>query len=323
MTVRSSSCRWIWTAVGCAVSMTICVPRWVVADKHAPSPPVVCPCPAFFRDLPPLGAETPRALAEQLLRGLASADRRQVVACFDCGSAESLGTAYLFAGVAEVAGRQRKLASAVRERFGQAGVDAVRGDLGIDLQEPGELLPPDKVKALLGRVEWVTEKDTTVARFPEPLGNGGWLHMHRTEGRWYVSPPETDALRTLFSAAALEQMTKLVRSAQTAMEGSSSLKEFRGKLAALRKEHKLAPGQIVGASSDVEPPGDKPAPKDRPKGEAAALPIKHFRAEVRNRLDTSLAGAVLLDLTIETPEPADISLMLTSKGTEGGGVYKT
>src|SRR5438105_1753348 len=131
MAVRSSSFRWVWTAVGCVVLMTICIPRWVVADKPALSPRVVPPCPAFFRDLAPLGAETPRALAEQLLHGLASADRRQIVACFDCGSAESLGTAYLSAGVAEVAGRQRKLASAVRERFGQAGVDAVRGDLGI------------------------------------------------------------------------------------------------------------------------------------------------------------------------------------------------
>ncbi len=249
------------------------------------SPP---PCPPLFRDLPPLGAETPRAAAERLLNGLLEGDRRQVLSCFDLQSARSLAAALTYADTAELLVRTRKFKDTLEKRFGQRGIDAVRGELGIELQPRGAVLSRQDVKEYLARLEVVTEGGTSVARVPNPLGKDTWLRLHKLEGRWYVTaPPESRELATATGAAWLERWGQILKQAGEALEKSTSLEQFRHRLKELKAKDEITPA--LGLAEEQEP---GTATKPLEEGKAEKLPAQHFRAEVTSRLDPGLGEAV-------------------------------
>lgn len=272
------------------------------------SPPKSPPsCPPFFQKLPGLGAETPRAVAERLFNGFLHADRPQILSCFDLRSARSLATAMLYAETAEFLAQAGKFAGALEKRFGQRGIDAVRGELGIELPAGRPALFTQDIKDYLSRLEIITENGTSVARLPSPFGKDEWLRLHKLEGRWYVTASSSGDLAAIMGAANLEKTAQLLKQASEALIQSKSLDQFRRKLKELQAKYNVTPA--LGLS-------DVPKPVAASEGgKAKKLPAGHFRVELTNRWNPLLGEAILQELVIETPEPAWVELILDDEGT--------
>jgi hypothetical protein len=160
-----------------------------------------------------------------------------------------------------------------------------------------------------------TEGGTSVARLPNPLGKDSWLRLHKLEARWYMTaPPEVQELTAVMMAASLERMGQFVKQADEAAKKSMSLEQFRHRLKALQAKYGIPPA--LGLAHE---PGPRPTAKVTEGDKSKSLPAGHFRAEITNLLDPWLGSAVLQDLLIETPELAEVQLMLKSPGEASGG----
>ena len=175
------------------------------------------------------------------------------------------------------------------------------------------------MKEYLSRLEIIREGGTSAARLPDPLGKKDtWLRLHELEGRWYVTAsPEAGDLTNALVAATLEQATQLVKQAGEALEKSTSLEQFRQRLKELKAKHDIAPARGL----PKEPKSGAAVEAEGGKGKG--LPEGHFRAELTNRLDPLIAEALLQELVIETPEPAEVQLMLEGPGGGSGTIEKT
>ncbi len=302
-----------WRALLAAGALIIVSPSalWLAAEP-AGVRPAESSCPPVFQKLPPLGAPTPRELVKKFLTGAIRGDKDKVLSCFDLRTTQSLATAILFGDAVESAARTHKLVAAAQERFGQSGVDALRGELGIEFKEA--LPSEEKLADYLSRINLVTQGDTSVALTPIPAGQGDSLRMHKLDGRWYVtSAPEVSPLGASFAASVLESMGRVLSKAEEAASTSQSLEQFRQKLRQLSRENKIAPA--LSAAPSVE---RRSAPET-----VKPLATGHFRAVARNEIDPSMANALLVDLEIETPEPAEVELMFLSAHGGGGDIHTT
>lgn len=301
--------------MACALSFAIVAPL-AADDKGAAKPKPAPTCPPFFQKLPPLGAETPREVARRFWNGIAQGQREQVLSCFELNSAESLATAFSYAQAGELLAKTAKLHDHVQKRFGQSGIDTVRGELGVELQK-AEFSKQDFDKNL-AKLEVVTEGDKSIARMPNPLGKQRSLRMHKFEGRWYLSAESAASDATMFIAAAtVDQMVKIVQQADEAVTQGDSLKQFQQKLKEINAKYRISPASTLETDNRPDAATDKSA-----QAAANKLPAGKFRITVHNRLDPSAAEAIVQDLFIETAQPADLTLMLKGPETGSGRSWK-
>lgn len=215
-------------------------------------------CPPYFRDLGPLGGETPREVAERFLKGVVEGNGPQIVSSFDLSSLESLGTAAMYAETAKATALARKLDTRIRERFGERGVRALADQLDLRWSGTDEFVPFDDVEELLSKMEIITEGDQSVTRIPSPWGSGDWLRLRKSGGRWYVMPPQEAEARpgadvtAVLIAGYLEQSLSQLQQIEKAVENSESVDEFEEQLGQF-DEAKEGSRVSPGMSDDSRP----------------------------------------------------------------------
>ena len=191
-------------------------------------------CPSYFRDLPPLGAESPRALGEKLLMALHDGNKPRAVSCFELDSLESVAAAAMYAEFADIS-KFADVYLAIEQRFGRAGAVRERTGLAPKPDEQRKLQDEASLEKTrqeaLARLEVFKDGEQAVGRLPNPLKRDTWLRLHAKNGRWYLSPPEEiGTMAAATYAAAFSGTTVKMKKIQSAFEQAKSLEEFKENL---------------------------------------------------------------------------------------------
>lgn len=241
-------------------------------------------CPPYFRDLGPLGGESPQEVARQFLEGILEGDQSKVVSSFDLRSLESVGLAATYAELAKASALTRELETRIQDRFGEEAFHRIENRLGINFSGSGDFDSSEKLEELLAEMEVITEDDRSVALFSNPLDDSDPMRMQKIGERWYLAPPEEmgpenpgAGLAAIFVTTFLQASVSRLQQVEQALDESESREEFEKQLEQLSEEE----GGLGLFSADES---------DQPRHRNAKLFYKRGRGTSGSGLHGGVAG---------------------------------